>query len=622
MCGIAGFAGAGTSTDLERMTTGLAHRGPDSSGYYMAPDDRVYLGHARLSILDIAGGHQPMTTEDGRFTVVFNGEIYNHHVLRAELEAQGWRFLTDHSDTEVLLIAYRAYGPEMVHRLNGMFAFTIYDKDEGTLFFARDRFGEKPFYYFHKSGCFSFASELTSLRQHILCPNESNETALIKFLGYGYVPSPHTMIKGCQKLPAGHAGLYNIRTGKLQTECYWTFRIEPQPIELNPITIASKTEELASLIQQSVKDRMVCDVPLGTLLSGGLDSSVITAFAQKANGQKVKTYSIGFREKSYDESAYSNQVATHLGTDHHLAYFDIDALARNMPDYLPFLDEPLGDASFLPTSLVCEVTRRDVTVALTGDGGDELFFGYDPFSAVQPAQKLAPLLLPPIRSALQAMTNLLPQSDNNMSLDFKLRRFLQGFEVSEPSRLAAWMAPLTPAQLSDLFGRPIREEEVYSEALAVWEDSKCTDPLDKMGEFFTRLYLADDILMKADRASMRVGLELRAPFLDYQIADFARTLPSSFKYNKGKRKFILKEVAARHLPPNIINRKKKGFGIPLSAWMRTVEPDSKGAGLSQINDEMTKRMRYEHKSRKKDWRYALWGDVVLSEFEKIKNAGA
>jgi len=621
MCGITGFAGAGSPDDLKRMNAALSHRGPDSAGYYAAPVDPLHLAHRRLSILDIEGGRQPMTTQDERLTIVFNGEIYNHHLLRKELEQKGLVFKSDHSDTEVLLMAYRAYGRDMVLKLNGMFAFALYDRETGFLFFARDRFGEKPFYYFHGADCFAFASELTALRQHSLCPQNQNDAALIKFLGYGFVPAPLTQIQDCYKLPAGHMGEYDVRTGALKTRPYWTFRIEPQDLAFTPRNLAAKAEELTALIQQSVHDRMICDVPFGTLLSGGLDSSVITAIAQKDHQQKLKTFSIGFHEKSYDESAYSSLVAKLLGTEHHLTFFDVDQLIKNIPAYLPFLDEPLGDASFLPTALVCEETRKKVTVALTGDGGDELFFGYDPFDAIQPARWLAPLMAQPCLKAAQFCVGLLPHADTNMSLDFKARRFLQGFGGPEFARLPTWMAPLSPPQLSELWGRPLAPEEVYSEALHVWEDSTSTNPVDRMGEYFTRLYLADDILMKADRASMRSALELRSPFLDYAIADFARTLPSSFKYQKGRRKLILKEVAKRLLPPSIINRKKKGFGIPLSAWMRHMDFSGLDKGLTLINPGAADTKRTQHARSQKDWRYALWCDVVLNHYAQRKVVG-
>jgi asparagine synthase (glutamine-hydrolysing) len=617
MCGIAGFVGAGDQSDVHRMNAALARRGPDDNGYFANGRDHIFLTHARLSILDIVGGAQPMTTTDGRYTIVFNGEIYNHAILRESLESSGHRFVSHHSDTEVLLMAYREYGRDMLLKLNGMFAFVIYDSIAGTLFFARDRFGEKPFYYFHQNGCFAFASELTALRQHHVSPQQQNQTALIKLMGYGFIPSPHTIIQGCFKLPAGHFGVYDIRSNRLNISPYWQYQIEPEDIELNTRNMADKADELAALLERAVSGRMVCDVPLGVLLSGGLDSSTVTAFAQKNSTARIKTYSIGFHEKSFDESQYSDQVATVLGTDHHLNDFGIGELKDNASAYLKYLDEPLGDASYLPTTLVCELARKDVTVALTGDGADELFFGYDPFDAVAPAAFIDKFIPRSLVGAAASAVARLPRSDKNMSFDFKLNRFLSGFEVDEPARLACWMAPMTPSQISYFFGRSVSPQEIYSEAFELWDRSKSKNPVDRMGEYFTRLYLADNILMKSDRASMRVSLELRSPFLCYDVVDFARRLPASFKYHKGQRKLILKQVAKRLLPADIVNRRKKGFGIPLSAWMRDMDPSLLHSGLWQVNREQSEKMWQDHVLKKQDWRYALWNDLVLNNYSQM-----
>jgi len=617
MCGIAGFIGNGNQTDIHKMNASLSHRGPDKAGFFVNEKDNTFLTHSRLSILDIEGGAQPMTTMDSRYTIVFNGEIYNRAILRKDLERLGHKFVSDHSDTEVLLIAYRQYGRDMLLKLNGMFAFVIYDCELRTIFFARDRFGEKPFYYFHQNGSFAFASELTALRRHSASPQQQNEIGLIKFMGYGFIPSPHTIIQNCFKLPAGYFGTYNIQSKKLEILEYWKYQIEPEDLEFTTKNLTNKADELAALVERSVCDRMVCDVPLGVLLSGGLDSSIITAFAQKNSIQKIKTYSIGFHEKSFDESIYSYQVAENLKTDHHLKFFGINCLKDRMSEFLRYLDEPLGDASFLPTTLICEEARKEVTVALTGDGADELFFGYDPFDAIAPTVIIDRFIPKPFINFARTLAAFIPKSDVNMSLDFKINRFLQGFEVEQSVRLPCWMAPMSPSEISNLFGRKIHAEEVYSEAYSIWNSSASNSIIDRMGEYFTRLYLADDILMKSDRASMRVGLELRSPFLSYDIADFIRKLPSSFKYQKGRRKLILKEVAKRILPNNIINRKKKGFGIPLSPWMRNISSENITVGLKKINFEKGQEMWKNHALGQKDWRYALWNDVVLNNYSQL-----
>ncbi|MBF0293675.1 MAG: asparagine synthase (glutamine-hydrolyzing), partial [Magnetococcales bacterium] len=574
MCGICGFAGEGGDREhLARMTLSLAHRGPDGEGLHADPDNRVFLGHRRLAILDLAGGGQPMWTADRRLAIVFNGEIYNHADLRTTLQARGHRFQTDHSDTETLLHGYREWGEALPERLNGMFAFVIHDLDRKRLFAARDRFGKKPFFYHHHPRRFVFASELTALRLHPAIPGDLDPVVLQKYLAYGFIPAPNALYRGCRKLPGGHWLTLDLTSFTLRLHAYWKFRLTPDPAwkERREEELA---EELQALLTQAVRRRMESDVPLGLFLSGGIDSSAILSLAARhAPPSTLHTFSIGFAEPSYDESAYARSEAQRVGARHREEILTLERARAMLPELLGRLDEPLGDASILPTHLLCRFTRAHVTVALGGDGGDELFAGYDPFQALAAGRLYHRLVPGALHRGIRRLAGLLPRSGSNMSLDFKLRRFLAGVSHPMPLWNPTWMAPLQPDEIADLWHQPIDPELLYSEALEVWQDSEVSHPVDKTLEYFACLYLPDDILVKVDRASMLISLEVRAPFLDNDVVAFARRLPHEFKMRRGVRKYLLKRAMTGLLPDTIIHRKKKGFGIPVAEWLETV-PES------------------------------------------------
>ncbi|HEY5814521.1 MAG TPA: asparagine synthase (glutamine-hydrolyzing), partial [Terrimicrobiaceae bacterium] len=375
MCGIAGFIGEGNKADLERMTRSVSHRGPDAQGFYCEQSEGVYLGHRRLSIIDIAGGAQPMALADGHCVIVYNGEIYNHRELRSELEAQGCVFQSDHSDTEVLLHGYCVWGEEIVHKLNGMWAFALWDARRKRLFLSRDRFGKKPLFWFKRKGTFAFASELTALLGHVRCPRSVSLPALEKFFAYAFIPAPHSLIEGVWKLPAGHKLILDVGDEPVVSR-YWRFEIEPDEGMLWR-SRGDVAEELLEKLNRAVKRRLLADVPLGVFLSGGIDSTAVAALAAKHVGaERLRTFSIGFNEPSFDESAYARRAAHVLGTDHRSEILDLDKACDLLPQILNKLDEPQGDNSLLPTWLLSRFTRQHVTVALGGDGGDELFAGY------------------------------------------------------------------------------------------------------------------------------------------------------------------------------------------------------------------------------------------------------
>jgi len=606
MCGVAGFVGRGERSVLEQMTHRIIHRGPDAAGYYAEPERGVFLGHRRLSIVDLAGGSQPMWTSDNRIGVVFNGEIYNHADLRKELKSAGCEFQTDHSDTEVLLHAWRTWGEAFVSRLNGMWAFAIYDRDQDCLFLSRDRFGKKPLYWFQQAGTFAFASELSALMAHPDCPRTVSNRSLQKFFAYGFVPAPLTMLERVWKLPGGHNLRFNLKDQSHTTAPFWRFELEPDEMELSEDALI---DELLSILDASVQRRLIADVPLGVFLSGGVDSSLIAALAAKHVGaDELQTFSIGFTEPTFDELPFANQVASLLNTDHHTELLDLGKAMDLLPGILEGLDEPQGDASLLPTWLLARFTRQNVTVALGGDGGDELFAGYDPFLALRKAETYARLVPRPVHQAIRLLASRLPVSHANMSLDFKIKRTLRGLSYPPSHWNPAWMGALEPREITDFLGTPCTAEDVYSEAISAWEQCSLTNPVDRTLEFFTRFYLQDGILAKVDRATMMNSLEARAPFLDIEVANFARRLPSLWKLRDGTTKYLLKKAALRLLPTEIVHRKKKGFGTPVGAWLRS------GQLAPTSQDPFVRERTAAHHTGRIDDRLFLWCQIVLEHW--------
>lgn len=612
MCGIAGFFGAGDRQDLASMTGLLAHRGPDADGFYVKESDGIFLGHRRLSIVDLGGGAQPMASADGRLVVVFNGEIYNHGELRAALVQRGHRFFTDHSDTEVLLHGWREWGPELIPRLNGMWAFALWDASEHRLFLSRDRFGKKPLFYFQRSGTFAFSSELTSLLRHPLAPQKESEIARVKFFAHALIPAPHSAIEGVWKLPAAHSMVAD-RDG-VRLSRYWRYTLEPvEPARPE----ASLAEELRDCVGRATRRRLMADVPLGVFLSGGIDSSMVAALAsQSLPGNSLSTFTIGFDEPTFDESAPARRMAEFLGTNHSQETLSLDAALDALPAIFDRLDEPQGDSSLLPTWLLCRFARRKVTVALSGDGGDELFAGYDPFRAIRLADAYAKIVPRPIHRAIRLLAARLPVSHANISWDFKIKRTLRG--LSHPPNLwnPVWLGALDPDDLARLTGSQFSMEEIYSEAIGAWESGAGADHVDRTLQFYTEIYLQDGILAKADRASMMNSLEVRSPFLDIEVADFARKLPNRFKLRGGTTKFLLKMAAAPLAPADIIGRKKKGFGSPIGPWFRS------GRLAPAPGSPLLAEKLLAHTSGQADERLCLWCEYAWQQWRARRREAA
>lgn len=611
MCGITGFVGRGNREDIHAMTDALAHRGPDGEGFYLDEGKRVYLGHRRLSVRDIEGGAQPMWDNSGETGIVFNGEIYNFPELRSELEATGIVFKTSHSDTEVLIHGYRHWGTDLARRLNGMFAFAILDKIRGSLYLARDRFGEKPLFYAAQQGLFAFSSELHSIEKHTDIQSNISYLGLQKLFAYGYIPAPNSLLENVFKLPAGHQMIVDLKTLERKQTKYWEFLLTPDEtlISADENVLA---EQLQSLISQSVSRRLVSDVPLGVFLSGGIDSSaILCAAAQNSKGKKISSFTIGFEEASYDESLYAQLVAEHAGSEHHVRTLNLTNAQDLIPKVLGQLDEPIGDASLLPTYLLSKFTREHVTVALSGDGADELFAGYDPFLALKPAQTYHKYVPELAHRFFVGLANTLPKSGRNMSLDFKLRRTLAGLSYPENVWAPVWMAPLLPDQMEEFFETPLPIEDLYSEAMEIWDSHPEASRTDRLLTFFTNLYLQNDILTKVDRASMMTSLETRAVFLDNDIVDFCAKLPSHLKIRDGQRKYLLKKALAPLLPRETIRRKKKGFGIPLNDWMRQMPEARSPKLISGTNTSFAHSRWKQHSRGKEDNRFFLWNQLAL-----------
>lgn len=616
MCGLAGFIGMGDRDDLLAMTRAIAHRGPDGEGLFIDARNAVHLGHRRLAIIDIAGGAQPMLNREQDCAVIFNGEIYNHLELRAELTAKGHRFLSDHSDTEVLLHGWREWGPGLPLRLNGMFAFAIWDSRQRALFLARDRFGEKPLYWARQGGSLYFASELSALGQHRHFRAEVDLLSQQKLLAHGFIPAPNAYWRDARKLRPGHWLRYDAGSQVLRDECYWRFAIEPRPVRDE----AEAEEELRHLLRQAVSRRLMSDVPLGVFLSGGIDSSAVTAFAAAAQ-PGLQSFALGFDEPSYDESAHAAVMAAAAGTRHHAERLSLSRARDLMPDLLTRLDEPLGDPSLLPTFALCRFARRHVTVALSGDGGDELFAGYDTFAALAPARLYQRLIgQAGLHRGIRALAELLPQSGRNMSPDYRIRRALQGLDAGPAQWHPRWLAPLAPTQIAELWGMPVHAEDLYAEALEIWEQGRGRSLAEQGMEFYTRLYLPDAILQKVDRAAMLNGLEVRAVFLDNDLADFARTLPTGLKLRGSRRKYLLKRALRGLLPASILARRKKGFGIPLRDWMR--ELPAPAAVFPPPMQVVWQAWHERHRLGRADFRQALWCWHVMARHPVQLMAGS
>lgn len=582
MCGIAGLYYPVTRKPVDParvavMADALAHRGPDGSGVWSAPG--VGLGHRRLAIIDLEGGVQPMATPDGAAVVSFNGEIYNFREVRAELAAKGARFDTD-SDTEVLLHGWRAWGPAMLDRLNGMFAFALYDAVEQSLFLARDRFGVKPLFYTELSdGAFAFASELKGLLAHPLFRRAADFHAIEDYLGLGYVPDDASIMAGVRKLPAGHFLL--LRRGQSVPEPvrWWDIdfskRASGKPKDLEA--------ELIAHMRAAVRSRMVADVPLGAFLSGGVDSSAVVALMAEASKTAVKTCTIGFDEADHDETAHAALIAERFATAHRSRKVASDDFAL-IDTLVGAFDEPFADASALPTYRVCELARESVTVALSGDGADEAFAGYRRYKFFAAEERVRGLVPEHVRAnVFGTLGRLYPKADwapRAFRAKTTLLALAEGGEHAYAKAVGVTTPELRGRLYTDAARRSLDGHSAERRYVQAMRDAPARDGLDRAQYADIRHWLPGDILTKVDRTSMAVSLEAREPLLDYRLIEFAATLPPALRIKAGQGKWLMKKALEPWLPREILYRPKMGFVTPISAWFRKALADE-AAGLAR-----------------------------------------
>ncbi len=637
MCGIAGmmsYRGSDLSRIVSRMAERIRYRGPDHSGVWCDPSAGLALGHARLSILDLSpAGHQPMESDSGRYVIVFNGEIYNHLELRERLTGLSWR---GHSDTETLLAAFESWGLEKALQATvGMFALALWDRVERRLVLARDRIGEKPLYYGWSNGTFLFASELKALEVYPDWRGEIDRGALALFMRYAYVPLPYSIYTGIRKLLPGTYATFSsdCPAGYFpEPTSYWSAADVAGQTSRDDWTDSMAADELNRLLSRAVQGQMVADVPLGALLSGGIDSSTVVALMQAHSSRPVKTFSIGFREDDYNEAPGAKAVAEHLGTDHTELYVSpADALAV-IPHLPSMYDEPFGDSSAIPTYLVASLAKKQVTVALSGDGGDELFGGYNRYSWGSSIwSRIARVPVPMRVMAASALTLLSPEQWDRIGKLLRpgLPASLHMSTLGEKIHKLA--AVLDSDSRTELYRRLVSlQREAASLVIGaqdgpIWADAQAQQPGDR--DFSEEMmlhdlvgFLTDDILTKVDRAAMAVSLETRMPLLDHRVVEFSWSLPLSMKIRaESQGKWLLRQVLYRYVPKHLVERPKMGFGIPLDSWFR--------GGLREwvealLEESRLKREGYfdpapirakwrEHLSGRRNWQYWLWNVLMF-----------
>ena len=621
MCGICGMFEPEVERKpepalIETMCRTLAHRGPDDEGTFIA--NGVGLGSRRLSIIDVAGGHQPIHNEDRSIWIVFNGEIYNCRQLRALLEKLGHGFYT-RTDTETIVHAYEEFGDECVKYLNGMFAFAIWDASRRRLFLARDRFGIKPLYYAVVDKQLVFASEMKALLEHPLIERRIDFVALNEYLSFEYVPTPRTIFKGIRRLPPGCRLVFSEKG--LQIERYWDMSLaksERRP----PVSWREYKDRLRQKLREAVEKEMISDVPIGVLLSGGVDSSTVLAMMSQAAPGGVQSFSIAFEEKSFDESRFARMAAGREGSEHHELTVTSDMMLELIPRLMDFLDEPFGDSSFVPTYFLSKFARQHVKVVLGGDGGDEMFAGYPTLQAhrwIEYYERWVPFFLR--ANVVPAMIEALPVSRDNISLDFKARRFIAGRGVPVASRHHRWLGSFTREQKRNLFVPELLQEEVDTYEVA-YEHQRFCDAEQTLNQILymdVKLYLEGDILAKVDRASMANSLEVRVPLLNHGLAEYLAEVPQELKLRGLTTKFLLKKAMKGLLPKEILNRKKKGFNVPVAYWInaglkelvRDQFEESKIKREGFFNPTYVQQLLTEHAEGTRDHRKLIWTLLVF-----------
>jgi asparagine synthase (glutamine-hydrolysing) len=628
MCGICGFYQISPEADeaiLRAMNDRIVHRGPDDEGYYFT--GKVGLAARRLSIIDLVTGHQPLPSHSKKSWITYNGEVYNFMELRQELESRGCRFRTN-TDTEVIVNLYEVYGLDFVQKLRGMFAFAIYDAPHDRLILARDHVGIKPLYYClgPQEGSLVFGSEIKSILEYPGLDRELDAEALDLFLTLEYIPAPYSIFKHIRKLPAGHILVYE--KGSITIRSYWDAADRAEGADrrrLGAGDIDGLREQFRHLLREAVEIRLISDVPLGAFLSGGIDSSAIVSAMSGLCSRPVKTFSIGFEEKSYSELKYSQMVSEKFHTDHHIRKLspDINELVFYLAD---FMCEPLGDFSNFPTYLVSKIAREQVTVVLSGDGGDEIFGGYEHYIAQKIARFIDFSLFRPFHKLLAKATHLFSPSELKKGTVNRIKRFSEGLENSPVNRHFRWMLFLSHFQKTRLY-TPDFFQERFLKALPgrvpfdrYFEKSRGFDGINRDLYLDLKTYLVDNILVKVDRMSMATSLETRVPLLDYKMVEFAFSLPPAFKLRGNQTKWFFKRAMEGILPPEIIYRQKEGFSIPIKNWLKNELKDLMQEYLSErrikeaglFNYPYVKRMVTEHLQNKQNHAHRLWTIILFN----------
>jgi asparagine synthase (glutamine-hydrolysing) len=619
MCGICGFCFSDKKPVdfdvLMKMTSALKHRGPDDEGYYT--NAGIAMGHRRLSIIDLDTGRQPIHNEDKTIYVVFNGEIYNFPELRRGLEERGHRFYTK-TDTEVLVHCYEEMGERCLERLNGMFAFAIWDGKKRKLILARDRIGIKPLYYAYNGKDIAFASEPKAILKLPWIEGRLDPQGLSHYLSYDFIPAPYCIYGDIRKLPPGHQIVYE--EGKLRCERYWDLDLSDR------FEGGVDDEEISELIWsefcRSVKMRLISDVPLGVLLSGGIDSTSVLAALRYEGVDDVKTFSIGFEDPSFDESRYFRTAASFFETEHHEEILAPQKLIEIIPEVASILDEPLADASIMPTYLLSRFTRGHVKAALGGDGGDELFAGYPTYQAFL-LSRYYERLPGVMKSIVETLVKRLPVSFDNMSFDFRAKKFINGITYPPVERNYIWLGTFSPDMKKRLVTNGIREEWGDFDAFHVLYDylsgKGFSSEVGKLLYLDTKLYLQEGVLVKVDRASMAHGLEVRVPFLDHRFVDLVTGLPEKLKLKGFSTKYIWKKAINDRIPDEVARRGKKGFGIPIAKWFCGELKELMVEMLSQdrltqqgiFNPSIVQQLVSDHLARRIDNRKKLWNLLIF-----------
>ena len=632
MCGITGLISLEkfNSKLLEQMTEAITHRGPDDFGikFFKNKDFDAGFGQRRLSILDLSlTGHQPMSNLTEDIWITFNGEIYNYLELKTELLELGYRFKSK-TDTEIIIYGYQEFGIDFFKKMNGMFAFCIFDKRKSEFILVRDRLGQKPLHFYFSKKKFAFSSELKSLIKLPFISKNIDLKNLSRYFSFEYVPAPYSIFEDVFKLEPGHFLKIKVKNSELMLskKKYWDIDFKKREVASNQ---EDAGKDIIRLLKKSIDRRLMSDVPLGVFLSGGIDSAGIVALLSEImDPRKIKTFTIGFDEKSFNESNYAAKISRIFRTDHHQQILSLEKMLGIIPEIFEKLDEPFADASIIPTYLLSKFTKKYVTVALGGDGGDELFAGYDPFLATYWSKYYEKIPYQIHENIIKPLVDKLPVSSKNMSLDFKMKHFLKGVYNSPIIRNQIWLGAFNQSEHKKLFSADVNEKitgfdsyDILKKDLAY---TNFRDDFDLITHHYQKNYLSDDILVKVDRASMMNSLEVRAPFLDVDLVEYANSLPSNYKIRRTVRKYILKKSLEGKLPNDILYRKKKGFGIPLTKW---IKDDLKKEIVGMLNYDKIKRegifnpksvseILNQHFNNKKDNRKQIWSLYVFEKWQE------